>query len=61
MAHAASVRNTSMSLGTTVSESAKLHLGVCSTMYSIVSIVTKKVLGKYQGKSQCCMLLLTLV
>ena len=44
-----------------MSESAKLRLGLCSTMYSIVSIVTKTVLGKYQGKSQCCMLLVTSV
>ena len=41
-----------------MSESAKLHLGRSNTIYFTVSIVTTNVVGKYQGKSRCCMYLL---
>jgi hypothetical protein len=41
-----------------LSESAKLRLDVSNTIYSAVSKVTTKVLGKYQGKSLQCMYLL---
>ena len=41
-----------------MSESAKLCLDRSNTIYFTVSIVTTNVVGKYQGKSRCCMYLL---